>query len=328
MPQCLHRAADALYGPEARLPRPGASTVPLVASTAPELRLLPWWPPPCPRLGCLLRLLPWWPPPRPRLGCRALAPPPRRWCAAPRRPTLRPAPRVQTWRPRLRSNPSLWSSPELARLRSPRARRQGPLDRASSANLGRGGAARAGASLGPVERISGAVDGHQGANLGPGGRRQQRGSRSSGAAEGTTRTGRGSRSSGRWNMPGREARARWRHQGAPADTARSSGAVEPPEAAAAAPGARQPKLGHGCGGHQGAAGPPAAQRRRQGAARTPGGRGSRSSGTVEGARAGGCQGAAAAPERGSRYGANLGHGGPLGHGRGGGHQRRKPRARC
>jgi hypothetical protein len=93
-------APVASTAPELRLPRPGASTVP-------EARLLPRWPPPRPRLGCRAppvplplrwcipqargaRLLPRWPSPRPgtstaplmrstgpRLGCRAPVPPPR-----------------------------------------------------------------------------------------------------------------------------------------------------------------------------------------------------------------------------------------------------------
>ena len=81
VPRCVHRAADALHGPEAWLPCPGASTA-------------PWWPPQRPRLGCRALVLH-----RARASAACPGAPPRRWwsprargsAAAPRLPLHRAA---------------------------------------------------------------------------------------------------------------------------------------------------------------------------------------------------------------------------------------------
>jgi len=73
----LHRSrgsAAALEPP----PRPGASTVLLVGSTAPEAWLAGPWAPPRVRASAAV---PRWAPPRPSFGRRALVLPPRRWWA-------------------------------------------------------------------------------------------------------------------------------------------------------------------------------------------------------------------------------------------------------
>ncbi len=342
-------------GPELRLPSPGAlppegPAVLLSPATVPELRL------PFPgasyraadalhRAADALHGPAAW---LPRPGGH----PPRRWCPPPRRPTLHPAPRAQTWRPRLRSNPGLWSSPELARLRSPRARRQGPVEGASSA------AADPWAGGGHQRREPRARWGGQG----------WRESRAGGAHQ----QQRGSRSSGRWSASAaRTSGAVAGTSGAAADTARTSDPVEGASNTAAEPraGGARVTLGRGGRRHQGGArqpklGPvehararssgtmqatrarwraPAMRQGHPGAAQTSGrwsasaarwrptGRSRRSSGAV------------VAPWCGGRRGAKLGHGGGgLGRstsgvaaapGRGAklgpveARQRRKPRAR-